>query len=304
MNVLCLDTGGSKGMYQIGILTELEDKLDRPLHETFQYIYGVGTGSIIAALLGLGYAFGDIYKIYANLIPAIMNRPTCIGRSEELARELDLLFEDMDLTAFSPTTTIGIVAPGIQPFSRFIFRSNPLACEEAVSNSGKTGSASISDAVLASCALYPFREVDRSLATKSLPGYVGFTRTNPLLPAIRDLSDREGQLPPDTSIISLGAGQFPVRPLNTLSRYVEQLRSSEKYEQLAMADAQAVASEAERLHPGIQLVRISDEYTHPDYATNMIDRSPERLETLYQLGRQSFVDYAARIMSTLSTKTR
>lgn len=303
MNVLCLDAGGSKGIYQIGILTELEGNLDRPLHETFQYIYGVGTGAITSALVGLGYAGSDIYKIFSTLIPVIMNRPTCTGRSEELTRELDLLFEDMDLTAFSPTATIGIVAPGITPASRIIFRSDPLACEEAASHSSEPASASIADALLASCALYPFREVSRSLARNPPPVSVGFTRTNPLLPVIRDLSDTEGHLPPDTRIISLGAGQFPVRPLNTLSRYVEQLRSSEKYEQLAMADAQAVAVETERRYPDIHLVRISDEYTHPDHATNMVDRSSERLDMLYQLGRQSFANHAARVMRTLTGKT-
>ena len=52
--VLSLDGGGSKGLYTLGVLAELERLLEEPIHEKFQLIYGVSTGAIICALLALG----------------------------------------------------------------------------------------------------------------------------------------------------------------------------------------------------------------------------------------------------------
>ena len=51
LNILVLDGGGSKGVYTLGVLKELELKLGSPLCEHFGLIFGTSTGSIIAALI-------------------------------------------------------------------------------------------------------------------------------------------------------------------------------------------------------------------------------------------------------------
>ncbi|MBA3011117.1 MAG: patatin, partial [Desulfobacula sp.] len=45
--ILVLDGGGSKGVYTLGVLKELEMKLGGLLYEHFDLIYGTSTGSII-----------------------------------------------------------------------------------------------------------------------------------------------------------------------------------------------------------------------------------------------------------------
>ena len=50
LNILVLDGGGSKGVYSLGVLKELELKLGKPLYTHFGLIYGTSTGSIIPAL--------------------------------------------------------------------------------------------------------------------------------------------------------------------------------------------------------------------------------------------------------------
>jgi len=54
--ILSLDGGGAKGFYTLGILREIEALLPRPIHKTFDLIYGTSTGSIIASLLSLGHS--------------------------------------------------------------------------------------------------------------------------------------------------------------------------------------------------------------------------------------------------------
>jgi patatin-like phospholipase/acyl hydrolase len=65
--MLTLDGGGSKGMYTLGVLNELEAAMSRPLCECFSLIYGTSTGAIIAALLGLGTPVKQILNDLARV---------------------------------------------------------------------------------------------------------------------------------------------------------------------------------------------------------------------------------------------
>ena len=53
--VLSLDGGGSKGVYTLGVLKEVEAIVKAPLCNVFDLVFGTSTGSIIAALIALGY---------------------------------------------------------------------------------------------------------------------------------------------------------------------------------------------------------------------------------------------------------
>ncbi len=46
LNILVLDGGGSKSVYTLGVLKELELKLGEPIYKHFGLIYGTSTGSI------------------------------------------------------------------------------------------------------------------------------------------------------------------------------------------------------------------------------------------------------------------
>ena len=89
--VLSLDGGGSKGVYTIGVLKEIEAACGKPLCEVFDLIYGTSTGSIIAAFLALGYSVQQIEDFYYSKIPKITGKRTKAGRTKALipiAREI------------------------------------------------------------------------------------------------------------------------------------------------------------------------------------------------------------------------
>jgi uncharacterized protein len=61
--ILSLDGGGAKGVYTLGVLKEVEAACHRPLCEVFNLVYGTSTGSIIAALIALGFRVEEIEKL-------------------------------------------------------------------------------------------------------------------------------------------------------------------------------------------------------------------------------------------------
>src|SRR5262245_34834149 len=53
LRVLCIDNGGVRGLFALRILRDLKDRTNKEPHELFDLICGVGTGGIIALLLGV-----------------------------------------------------------------------------------------------------------------------------------------------------------------------------------------------------------------------------------------------------------
>ena len=50
-------------MAEAPVLVEIERMLDKPLHETFELVYGTSTGAIIASMVALG---DDVAEIIHN----------------------------------------------------------------------------------------------------------------------------------------------------------------------------------------------------------------------------------------------
>ena len=105
--VLSLDGGGAKGVYTLGVLKEVEAMANAPLCEVFDLVFGTSTGSIIAALIALGYRVEEIENFYFEIIPKIMKRRFSGSRSKALKREVEKLFEEQNFSAFK--IPIGIV---------------------------------------------------------------------------------------------------------------------------------------------------------------------------------------------------
>ena len=85
--VLSLDGGGSKGVYTLGVLKEVEAIVKAPLCNVFDLVFGTSTGSIIAALIALGYSISEIEALYFKLIPNIMSCRFSRGRTKALKKE-------------------------------------------------------------------------------------------------------------------------------------------------------------------------------------------------------------------------
>lgn len=119
LNILVLDGGGSKGVYTLGVLKELELRLEKPLYKHFGLIFGTSTGSIIAAFIALGYEVPKIEKLYLDLIPKIMSKTSKKGRSQALKEEAQKILGSKKFDAFK--TNVGIVALNFETQMPLVF---------------------------------------------------------------------------------------------------------------------------------------------------------------------------------------
>ncbi|MEM8875183.1 MAG: CBASS cGAMP-activated phospholipase [Planctomycetota bacterium] len=71
LRILSLSGGGLRGAFAIGVLAELEKRLDRPLTDYFDLIAGTSTGSITAAALAFGKTANDMQGFYEKHSKAI-----------------------------------------------------------------------------------------------------------------------------------------------------------------------------------------------------------------------------------------
>lgn len=154
--VLCLDGGGSKGVYTIGVLKEVEAVCGRPPCEVFHLIYGASTGAIIAALLALGKRVSEIEEYYISLIPSVMGRCSRKARSAALREHIEQVFGNQAFTAFK--TPIGIVTANCHDERPMIFKSHIQQAHSTTATFKAGFGCTTADAVLATSAAYPLFE--------------------------------------------------------------------------------------------------------------------------------------------------
>ncbi|TQE72762.1 patatin-like phospholipase family protein [Leptospira noguchii] len=208
--ILSLDGGGSKGVYSLGVLLEIEKQFGRPLHEAFDLIYGTSTGSIIASLIALGKSINEIQRLYFELIPKIMKHRRAKKRSEELRKESKGIFSTLKFDSFK--TDIGIVATHIDYAKPMIFKSDILQAHGRKASFESGFGSTISEAVLASCAAYPFfKKVKVETTNQGNPILMdgGFVANNPTLFAIADALNGYKIPPEKINVISIGVGEYP-----------------------------------------------------------------------------------------------
>ena len=64
--ILSLAGGGIRGAFITAFVKELEDKLGRPLADSFDLIAGTSTGGIVAAGLAAGMSANDMHDFYVR----------------------------------------------------------------------------------------------------------------------------------------------------------------------------------------------------------------------------------------------
>jgi len=85
--ILCLDGGGLRGAFTLGVLRELEDFLrkrhggdpDFRLADYFDLVAGTSTGAIIAATLASGMSVEEVYAYYRDMGPEVFRKATGLG---------------------------------------------------------------------------------------------------------------------------------------------------------------------------------------------------------------------------------
>lgn len=292
LRILVLDGGGSKGVYTLGILKELELKLGQPLNTYFQLIYGTSTGSIIGSLIALGKTIPEIEDLYFDLIPKIMSGKSRRQRSEILRLEAEKIFGEKKFDEFK--TDIGIVALNFDTQKPLIFKSN-IKQAHGMQHSFEPGfGKTIAEAVRCSSAAYPvFNMVETELnninsRTKVCVLDGGFIANDPTLFALIDAVKAFKVNIEEIRLLSLGVGSYIEKPVSNFYKVMRQFRLVKFTERVISSNTNTSVTIAKLLFPELRIVRISDTFSEPEYGTNMIEKDMDKLEKLNSLGRRSF----------------
>ena len=302
--VLVLDGGGSKGVYTLGVLKELEMKLDGSLYKHFDLVYGTSTGSIIASLIALGYDVDEIENLYMNFIPKIMGGHTKVDKSNRLKKVADNVFGNKKFDAFK--TDIGIVSLNYDDQKPLIFKSS-INQAHGMRQSFIAGfGCTISDAVQSSCSAYPIFDI-KKISTENQGdmnvidgGYIANNATLfALIDAYKAFNKDEG----DIKLLSVGVGKYIEKPMSWRYKLMCKLNSIKFVERLLTANTQTNDVVSRLLFPNLNMVRVNETFNQPEYGTNMIEMDEEKLMKLKHLGRNSFAKFEKDIELLFSTES-
>lgn len=287
--ILSLDGGGAKGFYTLGVLREVEAMLPRPIHETFDLIFGTSTGSIIAALLSLGRSVEDIHQLYREHVPTIMQAKSRAAKSDALRTAGQAVFEDTGFEAV--LTGLGIVSTKWQLETPMIFKSRHTQAHGRRATFVPGFGCTIADAVEASCSAFPFFE--RKIVTTSAGDEVelfdgGYCANNPTLYAIADAIAALGHAPADCRVLSLGCGQYPEPRRGFIARAVQSFLPVQLLQKTLEVNTASMDQLRKLLFAGVPTVRISDTFDKPEMATDMFEHDLRKLNLLRQQGVESF----------------
>jgi uncharacterized protein len=291
-NVLALDGGGTKGVYTLGVLKELEAHLQMPLYLHFDLIYGTSTGSIIAALLALGKTVAEIEAIYFETIPKIMAQTSRAKRSKEINLLANAFFNQLKFDAFK--TDVAIVTTHKEYHSPLIFRT------QAPLGKAYEFNCTIAEAVVASCAAHPFFETSK---IKSIQGvnYTlldgGMVANNPSLLAISDAIRIANTTRNKIRVLSVGVGHYPIPKYVWYKELGIKLIKMRLGKKRPTNNSQIVETIRKMLYPNIAYLRIDDWFKDAQYATSMLDNKLSKLKAIHQLGEASFKKYKPAILN-------
>ena len=301
--ILSLDGGGAKGFYTLGVLREIEGMVKRPLHETFDLIFGTSTGAIIAALLSLGRTVGNIADLYEQHVPTVMQKKSRQEKSEALAHLGDEVFSDLRFDDMK--TGIGIVA------TRWLIE-RPMIFKTSIEQAhGRKGSFSpgfgvrVSDAVQASCSAFPFFErkvltTDKGDVVELIDG--GYCANNPTLYAIADATMALKVPPHLLRVVSVGVGAYPAPKQSWFSktRWAQKLISVQLLQKTLEINTQSMDQLRHVLFGHVPTVRISDTFKQPEMATDLFEHNMTKLNMLRQRGSESFAKQEKALQQLLS----
>lgn len=290
LRVLTLDGGGAKGFYTLGVLKEIEAMVGCPLHQKFDLVFGTSTGAIIASLIALGHDVDSILQLYRKHVPTVMSQKTAPARSQalkNLAREVfgNATFNDVK-------TGVGIVTAKWLTERPMIFKGSVAQAHGRVGTFVPGFGVSIADAVKASCSAYPFFE--RTIVRTAMGEDIelidgGYCANNPTLYAIADAvqalqSDRK-----DIRLVSVGVGVYPDPKPSFLMRMAKKyLVSVQLLQKTLEINTQSMDQLRQILFHDIPTIRISDSYVTPEMATDLLEHDLNKLDILFQRGRESF----------------
>lgn len=287
--ILSLDGGGAKGFYTLGVLGEVEAMLPRPIHETFDLIFGTSTGSIIAALLATGRKVDEIHKLYCEHVPKIMRERKPHERTLRLREVGEAVFKEDGFDTV--LTGLGIVSTKWQLETPMIFKSSQTQAHGRKATFEPGFGCKLADAVEASCSAYPFFE--RKTVTTSSGNEIelfdgGYVANNPALYALADAVGPLGFSPADCRVLSIGCGQYPEPRYSFFERTKRRFWLVQLLQKTLEVNTASMDQLRQLLFADVQTVRVSDTFEKPEMATDMFEHDLKKLNILRQRGEQSF----------------
>jgi predicted patatin/cPLA2 family phospholipase len=287
--ILSLDGGGAKGFYTLGVLGEIEAILPRPIHETFEIIFGTSTGSIIATLLATGKTVKEIHALYCEHVPKIMQAKSAVERTRRLCKVGEIVFGEDGFDAV--LTGLGIVATKWQLETPMIFKSRQTQAHGRRATFIPGFGCTLADAIEASCSAYPFFQ--RKTVTTSNGNEVelfdgGYVANNPALYALADATGPLGYAPTDCRVLSIGCGQYPEPKKGFIARQINSFMLVQLLQKTLGVNTASMDQLQQLLFADVPTVRVSDTFDKPEMATDMFEHDLKKLNLLRQQGEQSF----------------
>lgn len=297
--VLSCDGGGAKGVYTLGVLSELEAELGGPLSSHFNLVYGTSTGAIIAAMIALGWNIEKINRHYFELIPKVMQHRKGTLRTRELLSCAQAVFGDARFDSF--LIDIGIVSTNSNSETPLIFkRSSQQAIGRAASFAPGFG-CTIVDAIMASTAAYPLFEKHALTTAHHGPLLLldgGYVANNPTLFAVADAL-QSGAARNAISVLSIGVGRY-LEPRKSLYwRVVFRFPAVQLIQTQLATSTNTIEILRNIFFKDVACVRVDEAYTDNKYATDLLESDIRKLGTMFALGRASYGKYQNHIQQLL-----
>ncbi len=300
--ILCLDGGGAKGFYTLGVLKEIESMLGCPLYKRFDLVFGTSTGAIIASLIALGYEVDAIHDLYKKHVPSIMCASNSRGKSEALAELTKAVYGTKTFT--DVMTGIGVVTTKWVIERPMIFKGDVAQAHGRIGTFKPGFGVTIADAVQASCSAYPFFE--RKIVTTAAGDKVelidgGYCANNPTLYAIADAIAAMKNSRSDLRVISVGVGVYPEPKPRGLKMWFAKkyLVSVQLLQKTLEINTQSMDQLRTILFKDVPTIRISDTFEKPEMATDLFEHNLDKLNILRQRGSESFASREAQIREFL-----
>jgi predicted acylesterase/phospholipase RssA len=301
--ILSLDGGGAKGFYTLGVLSEIEAVIKRPLCQCFDLIFGTSTGAIIAALLARGEMVDTVRLLYEKHVPVIMKNQSRRARTKALHEKVRAVFQNSTCEVFK--TEIGIVATNWKDELPLIFKSSVSRAYGSKGSFQPFFGVTVADAVIASCSAFPFfnRHLVRMSNGDILELADGtFCANDPTLYAIADATVALAHSHGDVRVISLGVGSYPDPPISKVARrlirnwsLVRHALSSDFLQKMFGTNTRSMEVLMGVLFKDVPTIRINKAFPESDMATDLLEHDLTKLNRLAQKGRSSFREFEEEI---------
>ncbi len=299
--ILCLDGGGAKGFYTLGVLQEVEAMIGCPIYQCFDLIFGTSTGSIIGTLLAQGKSVAEIHKLYKTHVPTVMVCKSPLKKSTALKKLANEIFKN---TKFDDVKTgIGVVSTNWQMETPMIFKSDISQAHGRQATFVPGFGVCIADAIQASCSAYPFFKRKTITTSKSdnielVDG--GYCANNPTLYAIADAVKVAEKNLSDLRVLSVGVGFYPEPKPSLCMRFKKYLPSVQLLQKTLDINIKSMEQLRSIFYKDISTVRVSETYSQPEMATDLMESDLVKLNLLYQRGSESYAKQEGGIKALLS----